>query len=115
LERLLPKLQGASEDTAHDQLAEVFFLAENPDQTPTALFNDIKLAVKITGPLNRDPVNLDIWHHRAEALMLMRFIRKLRGMMDFNPEYNRKMISDYQVLLEGDAGSRKRAELVPRH
>ncbi|MET3927527.1 hypothetical protein [Devosia sp. 2618] len=100
LERLLPRLHGASEETAHDLFAEILFLAENPDQTPTALFNEIKLAVKITGPLNRDPENLDIWHHRAKGLMLMRSIRQMRGMMESNPDYHRKMIADYQVMLE---------------
>lgn len=46
----------------HPIMAEVIFRAEYMHEIEEKMLRGIKEAVKITGPLNRPPVNLDVWH-----------------------------------------------------
>lgn len=72
------RFRGATERTAEYLWAEVIFRAENPTITPGALFRDIKLAVKVTGPLNLPPVNLDMWHERLQLARVQQGLSLVR-------------------------------------
>ncbi len=72
------KVDGASATSARYVLAEAIFRAENSDLPAAAFLQDIKLIVKLTGPLNRPPVNVPLWRERARLIELDREIGSLR-------------------------------------
>lgn len=72
------RMRGTTAESARYVLAEIIFAAENPTFTAAAFLQDIKLAVRITGFLNRPPQNIDIWHSRSFVNEVNRQINDLR-------------------------------------
>lgn len=93
------ELRGFSERTAKHHIAELIFRAEHPDIDPLLLKRDIILAIKITGPLNRPPQNLDVWRSRGHIVMLNRQIAELRARMSANPEGHKRIIAQMELAI----------------
>lgn len=71
-------LKGGSDETVLHRAAEVLYRARNPTVTAGALARDIKLALRITGPLNRPPQNLEVWHEQGAVIFYREMLTRLR-------------------------------------
>lgn len=87
---------GAPADQLRFFLAEAIFCAENPELTPAAFLRDIKVAVRITGPLNIPPRRLPEWHNRQALQTISQQINDLRRKQRKLPELDEKQ----RVILE---------------
>lgn len=103
------RLRGMAETTVRDHMAELIFRANHPDIHPDMLFREIRTAIRITGPLNRPPVNLDMWRSRGYIVTLHRQIGDLRARMDINPEGHRKIIAQLELAI-AEEGRRYRRQ-----
>ncbi|WP_431284497.1 hypothetical protein ACQW02_06740 [Humitalea sp. 24SJ18S-53] len=83
--RLAPGIRGVPPESHRHMVAEAIFSAQNPDLTSEALVSAIKLAVKITGPLNRPPQNVAVWNERRYILAMQAAIDKLRRIKRTHP------------------------------
>lgn len=97
------RLRGMAETTVRDHTAELIFRANHPGIHPDTLFREIRTAIKITGPLNRPPVNLDMWRSRSYIITLNRQIAELRARMDVNPEGHKKIIAQLELVIAEEA------------
>jgi hypothetical protein len=71
-------LKGGSDETVLHRAAEVLYRARNPTVTPGALARDIKLALRTTGPLNRPPENLEVWHEQGAVIYYRDMLTRMR-------------------------------------
>lgn len=71
-------LKGGSDETVLHRAAEILYRARNPTVTAGALARDIKLALRITGPLNRPPENLEVWHEQGAVIYYREMLTRLR-------------------------------------
>ncbi len=94
------RLQGASQDTIIAHAAEIIFRAENRDLPSGVFFTHIQQAIKVTGPINKPPQNIDVWGEYASIMVYERNIRSLRQKMSVNPDFHRMMISNYHRMIE---------------
>lgn len=79
----LPHVRTQQSDPS--MLAEALFRAEHPFKTPEEMLYDFNLAVRITGPLNRPPINRDLWREHSAVIMHQDLIRSRRR----DPRLNR--------------------------
>lgn len=107
------RLQGASEESAYYQIAEMIFRAENAALKPDAIYHEIRTAFRMTGPLNRPPRDVDLWHERHYVNVCQRHIDQLRAMSHVSRDGHRSLIAGYEVLIE-DAHKRLRKKLRER-
>ncbi|MGB3503427.1 MAG: hypothetical protein WBA44_17525 [Mesorhizobium sp.] len=92
-------LRGATEETLRHHVAEIIFRSEQPEMSADVLFADIKLAIKVTGPLNRPPDNLDLWHERLYLLKLQRHMSWLRRKKSPDIELRRTLMASFEKLI----------------
>jgi len=72
------RFRGASDRTSTYLMAEIIFRAERPDFPAAALFTDIKRLVRLTGPLNRPPDNVEIARDAVLVSTLQRGLKTAR-------------------------------------
>lgn len=113
IERQRDKLRGATDESVRFQLAEMIFRAENPTLAPDAIYNEIRTALRMTGPLNRKPRDADLWHERHYINVCQRHIGKLRSLRHVSRDRHRSLIEGYEVLI-ADAQKRLRKKLRDR-
>ena len=106
--------RGYSKKTKKYHMAEIIFRAENYDYPPAAIFRDIKLAIKITGPLNRPPANLEVWGERLSIMLYQRKINSARRKLrDDNPSealakaYAESIASHEEMIAEAETRLRQ--------
>lgn len=109
--KLKPGIRGVPPESHRHIFAEAIFSAQNPRLTSEALVSTIKLAVKITGPLNRPPQNIAVWNERRYIIAMQAAIDTLRRMKPGRVPLNHAgLIEGYERLIE-DAERRLRVEL----
>jgi hypothetical protein len=106
------RLRGASRHSARLVLAEMIFRAENPKINPEALFLEIRMALRTTGPLNRPPSNVDIWLERLRINSYRRAIDEHRAMR--RPDIFDPLIASNERLIK-DAEREIRRKLRKRY
>ncbi len=107
------RLRGASDESVRYHLAEMIFRAENTAMTPDTLYHEIRTALRMTGPLNRPPRDVMLWHERHYINHCQRQIVKLRSMRHVSRDGHRSLIEGYEVLIS-DAWKRLRKRLRER-
>ncbi len=100
IQDLSHRLRGASNENTLAHVAEIIFRAENRDLPSGAFFILIQQAIKVTGPLNTPPENLDVWAEYASIIVYEHNVRDLRRDMAANPVAHRMMIDNYQIMIE---------------
>ncbi len=105
-----PRLRGSRDYNRPALLADMYFRAKNPELTPLEILRDVKLIVKVTGPINRPPTNIDLWHKHHAIMAYKRSMLRLRRMAfskDERPEEKRRrfkfreeQIAAYQEMIE---------------
>ena len=93
------RLRGVSDESARFHLAEIIFRADNADRSPAAIYIEILAAIRLTGPLNRPPRNLDLWEERSAINLYQRQIDRLRRMPHHPHADHRELIDRYQVMI----------------
>lgn len=73
-----PLMLGGADETALERAAEILFRTKNPHMTAGALARDIKLAIKVTGPLNRPASNIELWNEHLMLIFQKNSLLKLR-------------------------------------
>jgi hypothetical protein len=71
-------LKGGSDETVLHRAAEILYRTRNPAITPGALARDIKLALRMTGPLNRPPENLEVWYEQGAVIYYRDMLTRMR-------------------------------------
>jgi hypothetical protein len=95
------RLQGVPDRTLPAHLAEILFRASNPGVTAERLFADIKLAIKITGPLNSPPQSQEVWSELNYVFVIQRQVDNLRRTKTAHPEGHRDIIAGLEGLIAG--------------
>ncbi|MBI1290182.1 hypothetical protein GC173_02915 [bacterium] len=93
------KRRGLTEQNAEDHLAEAIFRVENMYVSKDAFYRDIRSAIRTTGPLNRPPVNMDIWYYHRAVMRAQRSLTWLRHTARRNPAGHNVLIENFQRLL----------------
>lgn len=99
-----PRLRGSRDYNRPALLADMYFRAENPDLTPLEILQDVKLIVKVTGPINRPPANLDLWRKHHAIIVYKRGMLTLRRMAfskNDNPQEKRRRFKFHQEQIAG--------------
>lgn len=107
------RLRGASDESVRYHVAEMIFRAENTAMTPDTLYHEIRTALRLTGPLNRPPRDVILWHERHYINVCQRAIVELRAMRNSSRDGHRSLIAGYEVLI-ADAKKRLRKRLRDR-
>lgn len=101
LVRQADRLRGTTMETARLTLAELIFRAENPRLQPEALYLEIRTALRMTGPLNRPPRNMDLWDERHRIDMLRRSMAEHRARN--KPEiYDPLIASEERLIVQAE-------------
>ncbi len=99
LTKRLDELRGIDGRTAPHHVAESIFRANNPNLTPEAFFDDIKLIVKTTGPLNRTPVDVDVCRLQLRVRATQRDMHSIRGNPIVAPEARQKILAGFEAII----------------
>lgn len=94
------RLQGVPDRTLNAHLAEMLFRARNPGVTAERLFVDIKLAIKVTGPLNTPPQSPEVWDALNHVLATQRMVDGLRKIRTSHPEGHRDIIAGLEAVID---------------
>lgn len=94
-------------------LAEMIFRANNTARNPEAIYLEIRTALRMTGPLNRPPQDVDLWHERHYMNVCQQHIDQLRAIAHVSRDGNRSLIEGYEVLI-AEAQKRLRKRLRER-
>lgn len=107
------RVRGASDESVRYVLAEMIFRAENASLSPDAIYHEVRTALRLTGPLNRPPRDVDLWHERHYISVCQRHIDQLRAMKHVSRDGHRSLIEGYELLI-ADAGKRLRKKIRER-
>lgn len=108
------RLNGMSERTTMAHIAEALFRAQHPYLTPDAFFRDIKLAIKMTGPLNRPPEASEVWAELSYIMTYQRMIDRTRNHKSLSGAAARELVAGLERIIEAAMIRLRRAKRQPQ-